>query len=87
MRIIGDGADSLVLEDTPIGRECIQKVEAYFCDICQRYLSRMEPSEKVIELHCRTLVHHRAFEELREGESKTNGKLQLETVSLIVSVQ
>lgn len=53
------------LEDSPVGQDCVKKVEALYCDVCQRYLSRMEPTEKVLEVHCRTRAHHRAFEELQ----------------------
>ena len=68
--IDGDGEEALALEDDPVGSECIKKVEVHYCDVCQRYLSRAEPSEKVIELHCRTRIHHRAFEERQNGNKK-----------------
>ena len=41
----------------------MKKVEVYYCEICQRYLSRTEPIDKVLELHCRTRAHHHAVEE------------------------
>lgn len=67
LRALGDEEDGLVLEDNPVGQDCVKKVEAHYCDICKRYLSRAEPSEKVIELHCRTRFHHLAFEQLNQG--------------------
>jgi len=59
----GDGDGCPSLEEVVIGEEFVKKVEVYYCEICQRYLSRTEPADKVLELHCRTRAHHHAVEE------------------------
>lgn len=62
-RCLGDGDGCPSLEEVVIGEEYVKKVEVYYCEICQRYLSRTEPVDKVLELHCRTRAHHHAVEE------------------------
>lgn len=64
---IGDADNGVSLEETAVGQEYVKKVEAYFCEVCQRYLSRAEPLEKGLEFHCRSRLHHRAFEERQNG--------------------
>merc|ERR1712071_514956 len=59
----GDGDGCPSLEEVVIGEEFVKKVEVYYCEICQRYLSRTDPADKVLELHCRTRAHHHAVEE------------------------
>jgi len=59
----GDGDGCPSLEEVVVGEEYVKKVEVYYCEICQRYLSRTEPIDKVLELHCRTRAHHHAVEE------------------------
>lgn len=61
------------LEETAVGQECVKKVEAFFCDLCQRYLSRVEPLEKGLEFHCRTRSHHRAYEERQNSHKELEG--------------
>lgn len=61
------------LEENAIGQECVKKVEAFFCELCQRYLSRVEPLEKGLEFHCRTRSHHRAYEERGNGHKELEG--------------
>ncbi|XP_046652369.1 uncharacterized protein LOC124343190 isoform X2 [Daphnia pulicaria] len=66
----GDAENGVSLEETAVGQECVKKVEAFFCDVCQRYLSRVEPLEKGLEFHCRTRSHHRAYEEHQNGHKE-----------------
>lgn len=69
--VLGDADNGLSLEETAVGQELVKKVEAYFCEVCQRYLSRVEPLEKGLEIHCRTRSHHRAYEERQIDHIKT----------------
>ena len=72
---VGDGENGPALEENPIGEECVKKVEVYFCELCQRYLGRLENLDRVLELHCRSSAHHRAFQE-RQNNSKPNENLE-----------
>lgn len=65
---LGDADNGISLEESPVGQEFVKKVEAFFCEVCQRYLSRVEPLEKGLEIHCRTRSHHQAFEERLNGD-------------------
>uniref|UniRef100_A0A0P6ED96 Gelsolin-related protein of 125 kDa n=1 Tax=Daphnia magna TaxID=35525 RepID=A0A0P6ED96_9CRUS len=69
----GDNDNGMSLEETAVGQECVKKVEAFFCDLCQRYLSRVEPLEKGLEFHCRTRSHHRAYEERQNSHKELEG--------------
>lgn len=59
--LTGDEDNTVAFEESPIGQDFVKKVDAYYCDICKRYLARMVPLDKVIELHCRTRAHHAAY--------------------------
>lgn len=68
----------MAFEETPVGQDFVKKIETYYCDVCKRYLARMEPLDKVIELHCRTRAHHTAYatqcsikKEILEEETNT----------------
>ena len=65
------------LEENAVGQECVKKVEVYFCEVCQRYLSRVGPMEKGLEFHCRTRGHHRAYEEHQNGHKELEGRAQV----------
>jgi len=67
----GDGENAPTLEENLVGEECVKKVEVYYCEICQRYLGRLENLEQVLEFHCRSPAHHRAFQE-RQNNCKAN---------------
>ena len=75
---IGDGDNGVALEESPIGQEFVKKVEAFFCEVCQRYLSRVEPLEKGLEFHCRSRSHHRAYEERQNGGKVQNKDVHTE---------
>lgn len=74
----GDNDNGMSLEETAVGQECVKKVEAFFCDLCQRYLSRVEPLEKGLEFHCRTRSHHRAYEERQNSHKELEGGAESE---------
>ena len=81
--LTGDDDNTVAFEESPVGQDFVKKVEAYYCDVCKRYLARMEPLDKVIELHCRTRAHHTAFadqcspkKENPEEETSTQVTLQ-----------
>ena len=77
MKYIGDADNGMSLEENAVGQECVKKVEAFFCDVCQRYLSRVEPLEKGLEFHCRTRSHHHAYEERKNGHKELEDRAEV----------
>ena len=69
----GDGENGPTLKENLVGEEYVKKVEVYFCEICQRYLGRLDNLDRVLELHCRSPAHHRAFlSQERQNNCKSN---------------
>ncbi|KAF4520415.1 hypothetical protein B566_EDAN003986 [Ephemera danica] len=44
-----------------VGLEFVKKVEALYCDLCQRYLPRLDDVERAQGVHCRSSQHIRLF--------------------------
>lgn len=82
---LGDADNGISLEESPVGQEFVKKVEAFFCEVCQRYLSRVEPLEKGLEIHCRTRSHHQAFEERLNGDKVEDHRTCEERMEVIFS--
>lgn len=68
---VGSDADGEGLEDQPVGQQWVKEIQVMFCDACQRYLTRTEPLEKALELHCRSRAHHQATHQ-RQQSDQTN---------------
>ncbi|XP_044766680.1 fibronectin-binding protein PlpA isoform X2 [Coccinella septempunctata] len=53
-----------------VGIENIQKVEAYYCELCKTYLPKVEESEwpKVLAKHCKLLGHMKRYVQYKEDK-------------------
>ena len=78
---VGDRNQQPLDDLAAVGEEFVKKVEVYFCDVCQRYLNRTEPLDKVIELHCRSRAHHHAIEERRAASDEKDDKTETKQVA------
>jgi len=50
-------ADSTEKEEVLPGVDRIKTVEAQFCELCQRFLPRLDDLQKAKAIHCRSYVH------------------------------
>lgn len=55
------------MSDVP-GLEFLKMVEARYCDLCQRFLPRLDDQDRAQTVHCRSSLHLRLF---REQQRKT----------------
>lgn len=61
-------------ERTPLGAQFIQKVQAYYCELCDSYSSSSEPFEDFLKKHCLLRPHLKAFIRHKEEEEKAESK-------------
>ena len=45
------------------GLEHVKKVEAQYCELCHRYLPRLDDAERAQAVHCRSSQHLRLYRE------------------------
>ncbi|CAB3364280.1 Hypothetical predicted protein [Cloeon dipterum] len=59
---VGEDDDDDVEKEELYGVDRIKTVEALFCELCQRFLPRLDDVDKAKSVHCRSSLHKKNFE-------------------------
>lgn len=63
----------IFIEPEPLlGEDKIKMVEAQFCELCQRFLPRLDDIQKARAVHCRAVFHQKNYNLHQKAVHKKN---------------